>query len=126
VVEPSTSVPVIVIVEPDVDAVLMPAPAIVKLPPLLLRVTVFVAVDSVCSSFVVDPSASVPVIVIVPPFDPVVSVIATMPAPAIVTAFPVVVLVVIVAVVPEPAPTPKIPSFEAEPSASVLVTVKFG
>ena len=60
---PSTSVPVIVMVEPEVPTVLMPAPAIVIEPPELERVVVFDATDMVCSSFVVDPSTSVDVIV---------------------------------------------------------------
>ena len=60
---PSTSVPVIVIVEPAVPTVLMPPPAIVIEPPELERVVVFADTDMVCSSFVVEPSTSVDVIV---------------------------------------------------------------
>ena len=60
---PSTSVPVIVIVVPAVPTVLMPPPAMVMEPPEFERVVVFVETDRVCSSFVVDPSTSVDVIV---------------------------------------------------------------
>ena len=60
---PSTSVPVIVMVEPAVPTVLIPAPAIVIDPPELESVVVFADTDIVCSSFVVEPSTSVDVIV---------------------------------------------------------------
>ena len=60
---PSTSVPVIVMVEPAVPTVLMPPPAMVIEPPEFERVVVFADTDMVCSSFVVDPSTSVDVIV---------------------------------------------------------------
>lgn len=60
---PSTSVPVIVIVVPAVPTVLMPPPAMVMEPPEFERVVVFVETDRVCSSFVVDPSTSVDVMV---------------------------------------------------------------
>ena len=76
---PSTSVPVIVMVEPAVPTVLMPPPAIVIEPPELERVVVFADTDMVCSSFVVEPSTSVAVTVIAPP----VWLIAAMPAPVI-------------------------------------------
>ncbi len=52
VTEPSTSVPVTVIVLPAVDALLMPPPAIVTEPPLFDSVAVLVATDSVCNSLV--------------------------------------------------------------------------
>ena len=60
---PSTSVPVIVIVVPAVPTVLMPPPAMVMEPPEFERVVVFAETDRVCSSFVVEPSTSVDVIV---------------------------------------------------------------
>jgi hypothetical protein len=52
VVEPSTSVPVTVIVLPAVDALLMPPPAMVTEPPELDKVAVLEATDNVCSSLV--------------------------------------------------------------------------
>ena len=169
VVEPSTSVPVTVIVVPTVETVLMPAPAMVNEPPLFERVTVLVATDKVCSSFVllrspvfemvntpaveltlmpvpaempttgkvtefppeidsvcptkdrVCASVSVPVMVMLPPFVDVDSVIDKDPATLIVTGLPPLVLVVMVELVLAPAPTPKIPSFVADKSPVLLI-----
>ena len=70
------------------------------------------------ASFVTDPSTSVAVIVIVPPFDDVVSDNAMIPPAANVTPFAPDVFDVIIDVVAMPAATPKIPSFVIDPSTS--------
>ena len=123
---PSISVPVTVIVLPDVLTVLIPAPAIVTDPPELESVAVFEATEIVCNSLVTLPSISVPVMVICPPFVLVVSDIAFMPAALIVTPAAPVVFDSKTEDVAPPAPTPKSPSFAVFPSTSVPVIVKFG
>ena len=75
------------------------------------------------ASFVTDPSISVAVIVIVPPFDDVVSDNAMIPPAANVTPFAPDVFDKIIDVVPVPAPTPKIPSLVIDPSTSTAPIV---
>ena len=72
---------------------------------------------------VVEPSTSVAVKVIEPPFALVDSEIPRMPAALIVTAFAPDVVDSSVDEVPEPAPIPKTPSLLILPSTSVAVTV---
>jgi hypothetical protein len=118
---PSTSVAVIVISVPDLEAVAMPAPVIEKLPPLFDKVMTGVVVplpDNVCISFDIDPSTSVPVIVMVEPATPTVLI----PAPAMVIEPPLLDNVVIPVVVPLTEMVCS--SLLTDPSTSVEVTVK--
>ena len=121
---------VMVIVPPDWPTV-MPVPAAIvavppPAPPAVARVSIPVVVPDTVSawaSFVTEPSTSVAVKVIEPPFALVLSVMPSMPAALTVTAFAPDVVDSKVEEVPEPAPTPKTPSFVVEPSTSVAVTV---
>ena len=95
-------------------------------PPPLLSVFVYDVVPAwpnVCNSLETEPSTSVAVNVIEPPFVEVDSEMANIPAALIVTAFEPDVFVVIVEEVPLPAPTPSLPSFVIEPSTSVAAIV---
>ena len=74
----------------------------------------------------IEPSTSVPVSVIDPPFALVDSAMVIIPAALIVTPAPVDVLVKSADEDAPPAPTPSRPSFVMEPSTSVDVTTKFG
>ena len=119
-----------VIVPADCATVLIPAPAIVVVPPpappaalsVITPVVVPVTVN-VCASFVTLPSTSVPVMVILPPFVDMLSVIAFIPAALIVTPVAPVVFDVITEDVVLPALTPIMPSFVTLPSTSVPVMV---
>ena len=114
---PSTSVPVNVMVDPDVDAETIPAPAMVIDPPPFDNVVVFVATDNVCNSLVAETSTAA--IVIVEPD----SVTVIPDPPETVTAVDPDVLELMVDELAPPTPTVNNPSLATSPSISVAVMV---